>query len=162
VAAPDNRLQGDGLMRAPEAGRLMPTITESGLPGAKPANRVAVAIIALFALLIAVSLGTLIGLLIARAGLSSDPKFGVILSLIASFIVFFGTIGVLAVSVLLKPRAELMPISGWRLLSGSLAFLGMASAIAYHWVALLPWLAMALICLLKDPGAQAWIRRLGI
>lgn len=140
----------------------MPTITESGLPGAKSANRVVVAILALFALSVAVALGALIALLIARGGLNSDPKVGVILSLIASFVVFFGAIGVLAVSVLLKPRTELMPISGWRLLSGSLATLGVASAIAYHWVAVFPWFAMALICLLKDPKAQAWLRRLGI
>jgi hypothetical protein len=140
----------------------MPTITESGLPGAKPANRVVVAILALFALSVAVALGALIALMIARSGLSSDPMVGAILSLIASFVVFFGAIGVLAVSVLLKPRAELMPVNGWRLLSASLAALGVASATAYHWVAVLPWFAMALICLLKDPKAQVWLRRLGI
>lgn len=140
----------------------MPTITESGPPGAKPAHRVIVALLALFALSVAVALGALIALLIERGGWSSDPKVGVILSFIASFVVFFGAIGVLAVSVLLKPRTELMPISGWRLLSGSLATLGVFSAVAYHWVAVLPWFAMATICLLKDPKAQAWLRRLGI
>jgi len=140
----------------------MPTITESGLPGAKPAKRVVVAIFALFAISIAIALSALIALMIARGGLNSDPKVGVILSLIASFVVFFGVIGVLAVSVLLKPRTELMPVSGWRLLSASLATLGAASAIAYHWIAVLPWFAMALICLLKDPKAQTWLRRLGI
>lgn len=140
----------------------MPTITESGLPGAKPANRVVVGILAVFALSVAVSLGALIALLIARAGLSSDPKIGVVLSFIASFVVFFGVIGVVAMSALLRPRAELMPIRGWRLLSASLAIFGVASALAYHWVALLPWFAMALICLLKDPKAQAWLERLGI
>jgi hypothetical protein len=120
---------------------------------------VVVGIVAVFALSVAISLGALIALLIARVGLSSDPMFGLVLSLIASFVVFFGAIGVLAISVLVRPRAELMSLRGWRLLSASLAIFGVAAALAFHWVALVPWVAMALICLFKDPKAQAWLRR---
>src|SRR5262249_2068731 len=49
-----------------------------------------------------------------------------------------------------RPRAELMRKAGWRTLSGTLAVLGVASALAFHWVAALSWLAMALFCLLKE------------
>lgn len=140
----------------------MPTITESGDPGAKTAHRAVVGIFAVVASAIAVALAALVTLLVARAGFSTEPKFGVVLSLTGSFAVFFAVIAVQATTFVLKPRGELMPLASWRILAGTLALVGVACAFVFHWIAIMSWLAMALFCLLKEPKAQAWIRKLGI
>ncbi|SRR6266436_3867603 len=140
----------------------MPTITEGGAPGAKTAHRVVVGIFAVIAGAITVALASLATLLIARAGFSTEPKFGVVWSLIASFTVFFAVIAVQATTFVLTPRGELMPLAGWRILASALALLGVACAFVFHWVAMVSWLTMALFCLLKEPKAQAWTRKLGI
>jgi len=140
----------------------MPTITESGAPGAKTANRVVVGVFAVVASVVAVALACLVTLLIARAGFSTEPKFGAVLALTGSFAVSFAVIAVQATTFLLTPRSELMPLASWRILAGTLVLTGVACAVLFHWVAMLSWLAMALFCLLKDPRVQAWIRKLGI
>lgn len=140
----------------------MPTITESGAPGGKPAHRVVVGIFAVLSGVIVIALASLVVLLVQRAGWSTDPKFGVVLSLISSFIVFFTVIAVQTTSFVLKPRSELMPLAGWRILAGVLVLIGVVAALLFHWIAMLTWLAMALFCLLKEPRVQAWIRNLGI
>jgi hypothetical protein len=71
-------------------------------------------------------------------------------------------IAVQATSFVLAPRRELMPLASWRVLAGALALAGVACALVFHWVAMLLWLCMALVCLLKEPRAQAGIRRMGL
>jgi hypothetical protein len=88
--------------------------------------------------------------------------YGLVLSLASSFTLFFAVIAVQATSFVLKPRLELMPVGRWRVLSASLALIGVAGALVFHWVALLFPLTMALFCLLKEPKVEAWIRSVGV
>jgi hypothetical protein len=126
------------------------------------APRAVVGTFAVVAGAIAIAFAFLLVLLVARAGFRSEPIYGLVLSLASSFTVFFAVIAVQATSFVLKPRLELMPVRRWRVLAASLALIGVACAVVFHWVALLFPLAMALFCLLKEPKVEAWIRSRGV
>jgi hypothetical protein len=126
------------------------------------AHRVVVGTFAVIAAAIAIALASVLILLVARTGFRSEPMYGLVLSLACSFTVFFAVIAVQATSFVRKPRAELMPVGRWRVLSASLALIGVAGAVVFHWVAILFPLTIALFCLLKEPRVEAWIRTLGV
>jgi hypothetical protein len=125
------------------------------------APRAVVGTFAVVAGAIAIAFAFLLVLLVARAGFRSEPIYGLVLSLASSFTVFFAVIAVQATSFVLKPRLELMPVRRWRVLAASLALIGAACAVIFHWIALLFPLTMALFCLLKEPRVEAWIRSRG-
>lgn len=85
---------------------------------------------------------------------SSDPRevkiFIAVLSIIISFVMFFGVIAFRIFISQMTNQRELMSIRGWRLLAIIFLLIGVISTIYGHWVALLLPSAMALFCLCKD------------
>ena len=139
-------------------------MTEDTASSNKTAHRAIVGGVVFAAGVIAIGLISLFVLLAAKiSGSNTDHSVaGVILSLIGTFAVFFSVISIQGATFALKPRAELMSLVGWRILVATLILIGLACAVLFHWVALMLPVAMALICLLREPRVQEWLRALGI
>jgi hypothetical protein len=142
----------------------MLTMSEKNASGTKSAPRLVVAILTAVTTILCLGLIFLFALLAAKTpGSSADRSIvGVILSLIGSFAVFFAVISIQGTTFLFKARLELLSLAGWRLLAATLILLGLACALSFHWIALVLPTTVALICLLRDPKVQAWLRFLGI
>jgi hypothetical protein len=142
----------------------MPTITDREVQLSKPTHRVVLGVLALFSGVVTLALVALFILLAEKAtGPAADRSIaGLILSLVGSFAVFFAVISVQGTTSAVKPRRELMSLVAWRLLYTTLVLIGIGCAIAFHWFAIVLPLAMALICLLREPKVQEWLRALGI
>ena len=127
-----------------------------------PAPRLVVGIVTLVTGLIALGLIILFVLLVEKtSGLSKDrPIAGLVLSLIGSFAVFFSIVSIQGTSFLFKPRPELMSLAGWRSVAATLIVIGLVCAVTFHWLALMLPATMALICLLREPTVQRWLRAL--
>ena len=141
----------------------MLTHSKSNDPETRPAPRLVVGILTVVTSTIGLGLILLFVLLAAKTSVSSADRSiaGLILSLIGSFAVFFAAISIQGTTFLFKPRSELMPLAGWRLLAATLVLVGVVCAASFHWFALVLPATMALICLLREPRVQTWLRLLG-
>src|ERR1051325_3093834 len=138
----------------------MPTITDCEAQLGKPARRLVVGGLALFSGVVALALVALFIILVVKVVNAGPDRSiaGLILSVIGSFAVFFAVIAVQGTTSALKPRGELMSLAAWRLLAATLALIGISCAVAFHWFAIMLPLAMAIICLWREPKVREWLR----
>ena len=139
-------------------------MVKSDSPATKPVSRMTVGILTLVMGAIAVALLLVLVFAVVKIDIFGAYRLaiGAFLSIAGSFALFFSAIAFQGVTFVFRPRDELMSIRGWRFLALTLALLAGVCAIAFHWVALLVPLIMALICLLKDPMVREWIHVFGI
>ena len=126
-------------------------------------HRVVVSILALVTGVIAAALTLLFVILVARTyGTNADVTvLAILLSMTGSFALFFTVVAFQAITSAVRPRPELMTLTGWRVIAGALAITALVCGVLYHWIAILVPMSLALVCLSRDSKVREWLQALG-